>query len=291
MKLVKLNNIKCNLPNSKGGYTFPKYNITGSSDFLFVLLFGIKNSGKTVAGLNYLIHEEHLMENQNKVYFFSPTLDQKLINFQKDHPDHFKIIDEFNVKTFQEVIHEIKEKIEKWKEDKELLELFELYLKDKDKLDPECLQILEDNNYLQDFDFEHFNYDYPPIHSIFVDDSLGSPMISSRGKDSQIFNNFAIRHRHFYTNLFIMSQYPKAINKVLRSNSNNILIWQMKDRSIYEAIFPEFSSLFKGNVERFIEIMDMIEQKNDHSFLFIYYDKEQFIRLNFDQQIILDSGT
>ena len=49
------------------------------------------------------------MENQNKVYFFSPTLDQKLINFQKDHPDNFIIVDEFNVKTFQEVIKNIKE--------------------------------------------------------------------------------------------------------------------------------------------------------------------------------------
>lgn len=288
MKLVKLNNIQCKLPNSKGGYEFPKYKITGSNDFLFTLLFGIKNSGKTVAGLNYLIHESHLMENQNKVYFFSPTLDQKLINFQKDHPDNFIIIDEFNVKTFQEVVKKIKETVEKWKQDKMLLELFELYLKDKNKLDVECLQILEDNNYLQDFDFENFNYDYPPIHTVMIDDSLGSPMISSRGKDAQIFNNFAIRHRHFYCNLFIMSQYPKGINKVIRSNSNNILIWQMKDRTIYEAIFPEFSSLFKGNVDKFIEVMQKIEDMNNHSFLFIYYDKEQFIRLNFDQQIILD---
>jgi hypothetical protein len=288
MKLVKLNDIKCKLPNSKGGYEFPKYKITGSNDFLFTLLFGIKNSGKTVAGLNYLIHEPHLMENQNKVYFFSPTLDQKLINFQKDHPDNFIIVDEFNVKTFQEVIKNIKETVEKWKQDKMLLELFELYLKDKKKLDLECLQILEDNNYLADFDFETFNYNYPPIHTVMIDDSLGSPMISSRGKDAQIFNNFAIRHRHFYCNLFIMSQYPKGINKVIRSNSNNILIWQMKDRTIYEAIFPEFSSLFKGNVDKFIEVMQKIEDMNNHSFLFIYYDKEQFIRLNFDTQIILD---
>lgn len=288
MKLTKINNILCKLPNSKGGYTFPKYKITGSNDFLFTLLFGIKNSGKTVAGLNYLIHEPHLMQNQNKVYFFSPTLDQKLINFQKDHPDNFIIIDEFNVKTFQEASKDIKATVDKWKQDKMLLELFELYLKDKKKLDLECIQILEDNNYLQDFDFENFNYDYPPIHTVMIDDSLGSPMISSRGKDAQIFNNFAIRHRHFYCNLFIMSQYPKGINKVIRSNSNNILIWQMKDRTIYEAIFPEFSSLFKGNVDRFIEVMDKIEQMNNHSFLFIYYDKEQFIRLNFDQQISLD---
>ncbi len=288
MKLTKINNIMCKLPNSKGGYEFPKYKITGSNDFLFVLLFGIKNSGKTVAGLNYLIHEQHLMENQNKVYFFSPTLDQKLINFQKDHPDNFIIIDEFNVKTFQDVIKNIKETVEKWKQDKMLLELFELYLKDKKKLDLECLQILEDNNYLADFDFETFNYNYPPIHTVMIDDSLGSPMISSRGKEAQIFNNFAIRHRHFFSNLFIMSQYPKGINKVIRSNSNNILIWQMKDRTIYEAIFPEFSSLFKGNVDKFIEVMDKIEQMNNHSFLFIYYDKEQFIRLNFDQHITLD---
>jgi hypothetical protein len=287
MKLVKLNNIKCNLPNSKGGYTFPKYKITGSSDFLFTLLFGIKNSGKTVAGLNYLIHEEHLMENQNKVYFFSPTLDQKLINFQKEHPDNFIIIDEFNIKTFQSVVKDIKETIEKWKENKLVLDVFDMYLHKK-KLDPDMMELLREHNFLEDFDFEHFNYDYPPIHTVMIDDSLGSPLISSRGKEAQIFNNFAIRHRHFFSNLFIMSQYPKSINKVLRSNSNNILIWQMKDRSIYEAIFPEFSSLFKGNVDKFIEIMQKIEDMNNHSFLFMYYDKEQFIRLNFDQQIILD---
>jgi hypothetical protein len=287
MKLVKLNNIKCNLPNSKGGYIFPKYNITSSSDFLFVLLYGIKNSGKTVAGLNYLIHEKHLMENQNKVYFFSPTLDQKLINFQKDHPDNFIIIDEFNIKTFQSVVKEIKETVETWKENKIVLDVFEMYIRKK-KLDPDMMELLQEHDFLKDFDFERFNYDYPPIHTVMIDDSLGSPMISSRGKEAQIFNNFAIRHRHFFCNLFIMSQYPKGINKVIRSNSNNILIWQMKDRTIYEAIFPEFSSLFKGNIDKFIEIMQKIEDMNNHSFLFIYYDKEQFIRLNFDQQIILD---
>ena len=287
MKLTKINNIKCNLPNSKGGYIFPKYNITSSSDFLFVLLYGIKNSGKTVAGLNYLIHEKHLMENQNKVYFFSPTLDQKLVNFQKDHPDNFIIIDEFNIKTFQSVVKEIKETVETWKENKIVLDVFEMYIRKK-KLEPDMMELLQEHDFLKDFDFERFNYDYPPIHTVMIDDSLGSPMISSRGKEAQIFNNFAIRHRHFFCNLFIMSQYPKGINKVIRSNSNNILIWQMKDRTIYEAIFPEFSSLFKGNIDKFIEIMQKIEDMNNHSFLFIYYDKEQFIRLNFDQQIILD---
>ena len=185
------------------------------------------------------------------------------------------------------MIHRIKTTVEQWKGDKLLLDIFDDYIHKK-KMNQECLDLLQEHNFLQDFDFEHFNYDYPPIHSIFVDDSLSSPMISTRGKEAQIFNNFAIRHRHFYCNLFIMSQYPRGINKILRSNSNNILIYQMKDRTIYEAIFPEFSSLFKGNLNKFIEIMQKIEDMNNFSFLFIYYDKEQFIRLNFDQQIILD---
>ena len=285
MKLVKLNNIKCHLPNSKGGFKFPIYNITSSSDFLFTLLFGIKNSGKTVCALNYLINEPHLMEGQNRVIFFSPTLDQKLINFKNEHKN-FEILDEFNTNTFTTVIETVKETIEKWKDDKKVIDIFDDYI-NKRKINPQCMELLKENNFLEGFDFENFNYEYPPIHTIMIDDNLGSPMISSRGKDAQIFNNFAIRHRHFYCNLFIMSQYPKGINKVIRSNSNNICIWQMKDRTLYEAIFPEFSSLFKGNLDKFIEIMDKIEEMNNHSFLFIYYDKEQYIRLNFDTNIIL----
>ena len=288
MKLVKLNNIKCLLPNSKGGFKFPIYNITSSSDFLFTLLFGIKNSGKTVCALNYLINEPHLMEGQNRVIFFSPTLDQKLINFKNEHKN-FEILDEFNTNTFTTVIETVKETIEKWKDDKKVIDIFDDYI-NKRKINPQCMELLKENNFLEGFDFENFNYEYPPIHTIMIDDNLGSPMISSRGKDAQIFNNFAIRHRHFFCNLFIMSQYPKGINKVIRSNSNNICIWQMKDRTIYEAIFPEFSSLFKGNLDTFIEIMDKIEEMNNHSFLFIYYDKEQYIRLNFDTNIILSAN-
>lgn len=62
----------------------------------------------------------------------------------------------------------------------------------------------------------------------------------------------------------------------------------MKDRTIYEAIFPEFASLFKNDLSKFLEIMDLIEERNNHSFLTIYYDKEQWIRINFDEEILLN---
>lgn len=288
MKLVKLNNIKCNLPNSKGGYTFPKYNITGSSDFLFGLLLGVKNSGKTVCVLNYLIHEPHLLEGENKVYFFSPTFDSKLSNFKDKYPENFIWVEEFNVKTFTDTIGTIKEEIKKWKENKKLLELFELYLKDKKKLDPECLQILEDNNYLQDFPFETFSYDHPNITTVIIDDNLGNSMISSRGKDAAIFTRWCIAHRHMYCNLFILSQYPKLINKVIRTNASIINIFPMRDESIYHSIFEEFASLFKGDIKKFLELMKMVEDRKDHSFVTIHYDATSWVRINFDELVILD---
>jgi hypothetical protein len=288
MKLVKLSNIKCNLPNSKGGYNFPKYNITGSSDFLFGLLLGVKNSGKTVCVLNYLIHEPHLLEGQNKAYFFSPTFDAKLQNFKEKHPDNFIWVEDFNIKTFTDVIATIKEEIKKWKENRLLLDVFELYLKDKKKVDLEMIELLEQNNYLQDFDFENFSYCHPPIHTIIIDDNLGNSMISSRGKDAAVFTKWAIAHRHMYSNLFILSQYPKLVNKVIRTNANIINIWPLRDESIYHSIFEEFASLFKGDIKKFLEVMKMIEDRHDFSFVTIYYDATSWVRINFNELVILD---
>jgi hypothetical protein len=288
MKLVKINAIKCNLPNSKGGYTFPKYNITGSNDFLFGLLLGVKNSGKTVCVLNYLIHEPHLLQGQNKVYFFSPTFDAKLVNFKDKYPDNFIWVEDFNIKTFTDVIATIKEEIKKWKENRILLDVFELYMKDKKKLDLEMIELLEENNYLQDFDFENFSYDHPPIHTIIIDDNLGNSLISSRGKEAAVFTKWAIAHRHTYTNLFILSQYPKLINKVIRTNANIINIWPLRDESIYHSIFEEFASLFKGDIKKFLEVMKMIEDRHDHSFVTIYYDSSSWVRVNFNELVIID---
>jgi hypothetical protein len=288
MKLVKLNNIKCNLPNSKGGHIFPKYKITGSSDFLYGLLLGVKNSGKTVCVLNYLINEPHLLQGQNKAYFFSPTFDAKLVNFKDKYPNNFIWVEDFNVKTFTDVVTTIKEELKNWKQNRLLLDVFELYLKDKKKLDIEMIELLEENNYLQDFDFEHYNYEYPPIHTIILDDNLGSSLISSRSKDAQIFTKWAIAHRHMYCNLFILSQYPKLINKVIRTNANIINIWPLRDESIYHSIFEEFASLFKGDINKFLEVMKMIEDRKNHSFLTLYYDAESWIRVNFDELVVLD---
>ena len=91
-----------------------------------------------------------------------------------------------------------------------------------------------------------------------------------------------------YCNLFILSQYPKLINKVLRTNANIINIFPMRDESILYSIFPEFASLFKGDVKKFIDLMKIVEDRKNHSFLTLYYDATSWVRINFNELVIID---
>jgi hypothetical protein len=118
---------------------------------------------------------------------------------------------------------------------------------------------------------------------------MGSPLISSNNsKQAKEFQRYAIRHRHLFTNLFILTQYPKGINKILRSNANLMVIFPMRDQSIYGAIFPEISGLFRGRLSNLLETMDEIEKRNNHSFLSTYYDKHTFVHINWDEQVDFD---
>ena len=62
----------------------------------------------------------------------------------------------------------------------------------------------------------------------------------------------------------------------------------MRDESILYSIFEEFASLFKGDIKKFLEVMKMVEDRHDFSFVTIYYDKQQWVRMNFDELVILD---
>ena len=62
----------------------------------------------------------------------------------------------------------------------------------------------------------------------------------------------------------------------------------MRDESILYSIFEEFASLFKGDVKKFIEVMKMVEDRHDFSFLTIYYDATSWVRINFSELVIID---
>jgi len=285
MKIVKINDLKTGLIKTSGGFKFPNYKTTGESSFMAGLLAGVKNAGKTNTMCNILEIEKHLMEKDNKVLWFSGSRDDKVKLFEAKYPNNFIYIGALDLESFNNTIEMVKRNIEEWGKKFKLVSILEKYLL-KHKLTPEELQELENASYCNDVDFENMNLEYPPIHSLVLDDSLGSDLISGYGKNAKIFQRFFIAHRHLYTNVFILSQHIKSISRPLRVNLNTIIVFPMRSTDIYSSIFPEFSNLFKNKLENFINIMNVIEEKNNHSFLTIYQDKNKFVRINFDEEVI-----
>jgi hypothetical protein len=276
---------------SKSGYKFPRYNLTGQSSFFFALLCGVRGAGKSNSMLQILDFEkEHLLQNESIVYFISPTRDAKVQDFTDKYEDNMRYYDELNIKTFNEVLDDINDRIREWKEKKYIFDLFEIYLKNENEVNQEELNILIESGILdEDTNIDEliktFNFHHPPRSTLIIDDSMGSPLISSsNSKQGKEAIKFFIRHRHAYCNVFLLSQHFRGISKPIRSNTNMVLLWASKDRSVLKSIFDEFSPLFKGKMENYEEALQLVESK-PHQFLFMFYDEIKFLRLGFDQEI------
>jgi len=285
MKIQKINNIKTSEIKVNKGFNFPKYKTTDENSFISCLVGGIKNAGKTNVSLNFLEIENHLLEKDNKVYWFSGTKDDKIKKFEEKYPNNFIVVGALEIETFKNVVETIDNNILEWKKKFRLVALLEKYLL-KHKLLPEEIEELETCGYCENIEFENMNLEYPPISTIFIDDSLGSDLISGYSKNSKIFQKWFIAHRHHFTNIFIISQHLKSISRPLRVNMSLIIIFPMRSTDIYYSIFEEFSNLFKNKVDNFINLMNLIEDRKDHSFITIFQDKNKFVRINFDENVI-----
>jgi hypothetical protein len=293
LHLKKVSKYVNKLIKSKKGYEFPNWNLTKNNNFWFNITIGARGSGKTNAILSLLkIEEDGMLTGDNHVYWVSPTHDPKVEEFAEKYGDNMTFYDDLNIKTFNEVIETIREKTLEWKQKKYIFDLFEKYLKDgENSLQAEEVEILYNSGMMEE-DIDHkeliddFNHIHPPRHSLIIDDSMGSPLISSsQSKQGKEFVRWAIRHRHDFTNLFILAQAYRGISLPLRTNANNIILFPSKDRATSKSIFDEFSSVFDGKRENYIDTLDMLDKTPVGDFLFIYYDNDKFLRLGFDRKI------
>lgn len=275
-----------------GQYEFPKYKISGTKSFYFGGIFGVRGGGKTSAMLNILEIEKSIMlSGDNKVYFISPTCDSKVQHFIEKYPENFIYIDELNVKNLDSTLDAIKESVEKWKSDMELIDLLTIYLHDPKKLDEGDMQKLEGANFLENFDFDSINIDHPPISTLCIDDSMSSPLISSsNSKAGKHFLKFALKHRHspHYCNIFLMAQHIKSISKPLRVNMSMIIMFPFRDQNVLKTIFDEYSGLYDHKLQNFLDLIDEVERRKDHSFILMYQDTAKFVRINFDESVNFD---
>jgi hypothetical protein len=69
-----------------------------------------------------------------------------------------------------------------------------------------------------------------------------------------------------------------------------VLLFPSKDRGTMMSLFDEFSSLFAGKKENFIECLNMLDDEPVGSFLMIWYDRMKWLRLGFDREISFKDG-
>jgi hypothetical protein len=292
----KVNNIKVKDLNFNNPYTFPMYsNTTQDNSMILALIAGIRNAGKSTVALNIIeLEKKHLLQGDAKVYFISPTKDSKVEYFIEKYPDNFEYIDELNKTNMQAVLDKIKNRVEEWKAKYDVLKLLKQYLTNPKKLTFEEMEMLEEMNYFQDDEeLEDFRYEYPCLSTIIIDDSIGVPMIcEARSLDGKWFQRFVLKHRHFpyYCNVMICTQHIKSCAKYFRTNCNWTILFPFRDHSVLKSVFDEYSILFDNNLDNFLKFMEEIRLRNDHSFCSIYYDKIQYVRLGFNEELDFTSN-
>lgn len=298
MRLIKkVNNIKVKDLNFKNPYTWPTYsNTTGDQSFVMGLISGIRNAGKSTLCLNFIeLEKQHLLKGDSKVYFISPTKDAKVEHFIETYKDNFEYVDELNKEQMERVLKDIKDRVETWKETMEGMKILQKYLKDPKKCSMEELCFLEEMNYFQDdTTIDDMNFDRAPLSTLIIDDSIGVPMIcESKSKDGKWFQKFVLKHRHFpyYCNVLICTQHIKSVCKYFRSNCNWTVLFPFRDHNVLKSVFDEYSALFNNDINEFLKLMDEIRLRNDHSFLSIYYDKIQYVRLGWNEEITFSNNS
>lgn len=294
MKIEVVNKLK-NLPiKTTSDVKFPTYKISGTSNFYFSTVFGTRGAGKTNCIINIIeIEREIMLKGENKVFWFSPTCDEKVAEMIKKYPENFVYIDELNRARLDEVLEVIKIMVEDWYEKMDAYKLLKKLVGAKFNLkvlDPEELRKLEENNFFIDVDWQNFNTDHPPISQIIFDDLAGNLLLNGNGKEAKYFYSFCLKHRHrpHHCGLFILSQYPKAISRSIRSQANLIIQFNGLNHENLKMMFSEYSALFKHKMQNYIDVLQEIEKRADRSFLLMFYDSRKFVRLNFDEEIAFD---
>ena len=67
-----------------------------------------------------------------------------------------------------------------------------------------------------------------------------------------------------------------------------IMLFPFRDHSILKSIFDEYSGLYDHKLKNFLELIDVVEARKDHSFILMYQDTAKFVRINFDESVEFD---
>lgn len=273
---------------------WPTYKLVNSNSFWFCCVYGTRGSGKSSAIFNLLeIERDIMLSGENKVYFFSPTKDDKVHAMIEKYPDNFVHIDGLDRGRLDEVLETVSAIVEDWYQKIKIYKLLKKLVDSKfnlKRLEPDEVKVLEDGNFYVEVDWEKFNHMYPVISTIIFDDLAGNPMLNGNNKEAKYFYSYALKHRHrpYHSNIFLLAQYSKSISRPVRSQANCVIQFNSVNYKNLIAMYEEYSSIFKHNIDNYKDLLKEIETRQGHNFMFLYYDKIKEVRINFNEAVRFD---
>ena len=276
-------------------------NPNGFKMYMTSVFIGAPRSGKTTSAI---ILADYLNKNKliNEIFLLSPTVESNKAAFKcLNIPDENMFDDlEKSNEILSSIEANAKYNVEKWKLMKQemtekqynktyarVYKLYKLqqkynvnnneagikfiddsYEDDEYKMTDEDFEMLIDNN----FEKEPFYYQYGPSTLIILDDILGSNVISK--KTNNKLNKIIANHRHSHLNIFILSQYYRAIPKSIRSNVKQFFLWKIQDVSQMKIFYDEIANNFFNSFDEFKDVFINITNE-PHNFLCIDQDPKR----------------
>lgn len=120
---------------------------------------------------------------------------------------------------------------------------------------------------------------------IVFDDLVGSSLFS--GKRQSYFKGLNTRHRHYSASFIMVSQGYKEIPKTIRTNWTCLIVFEIGNEKEVEVIYEEWPMGLKKD-----DWMELYQYatKDDHSFLYINFQKPRRMRLmkNFEEYLFIE---
>lgn len=289
----KIENLDLTLKTKKLNYPTPINKDFDYYNFFVSVWNGARGSGKTYSLVKFI----KLMERSKyidpktgeivpiRTFLISPTVDANKHMF-----DALKSLDDDNVyhdysnEILDGIIETIKNDIEETKEYKRKKTIYDKFVKHAKSKNIMKHFTTEEWAELEMADFdEPLKPAYPNgiINNLILDDCLGMDCFKVSRKNK--FQNFLIRNRHHWTNVFICSQSIKSLPKTVRTNTSLFILFKYANKEvILKDIYIEVSNLCTE--EEFLQLFQFSTEE-PHSFLclnFTQKDKSRIFRKGFD---------
>lgn len=244
------------------------------------LAYSSKGTGKTNVLVN-IVKEYDKYNFFQKVYLFSPSAkNDPKYQFLEEGNYNITIYPTYTNEIFKEVVDEIINDLNTWKE---YVRLKKLYEKSKKMKKPE---LFDDEELLDLFRIDWSEPEPPferePYSLIIFDDLASNKELMTSGKS--LANSFMLLHRHKLTSvIYSVQQYRNAVPKMVRNNLDWWILGKSKSVENMESVADELTSYASSK-----DIIRMWEKATEEPFNYfcvnLMIPQYRFTK-NFDESI------